>query len=145
MTNATATKTATSKASLKSQAAKIYSRIMGKPTGTRKAVIEALQEKIGLTPGGASTYFANFKNGNWPLEVTTVAKKAETKPATAPKATVAAKPVTKKAAPAKKAAAKPAAKANTKKATAPAKKAAAKKAAPATPAPTTETPAPAAQ
>lgn len=32
---------------------------------TRKEAIAILCEEVGLTPAGASTYYANFKNGTW--------------------------------------------------------------------------------
>ncbi len=46
-------------------ALKIYkSKINGKKL-TRKEAIAVLMEEIGLSAAGASTYYANFKNGKW--------------------------------------------------------------------------------
>lgn len=46
-------------------ALKIYkSKIKGKDL-TRKESIAVLMEEIGLSAAGASTYYANFKNGKW--------------------------------------------------------------------------------
>jgi hypothetical protein len=92
---------------LKTGAIKIFNRVMASKTPTRARVIEQLVEKLGLTPGGASTYYANMKNGlakkagGW--DVTAVAVKAGAVKAKA-------KPVVKAVAVAKpaKAATKPA-------------------------------------
>lgn len=44
---------------------KIYNKkIRGKDL-TRKEAIAVLMEEVGLTQPGASTYYANFKNGKW--------------------------------------------------------------------------------
>lgn len=76
---------------------KIFQRITAKhpdPKQARPRVIKELQAKLGMTPGGASTYYANAKNGKWAIEVKPVAVKA-------------VKPVAKVAKPAVKAVAKP--------------------------------------
>lgn len=111
----------------KDQAAKIYTGILAKKSiaegERRQEFIKQATEKCGLSASGASTYFANFKNGNWSVDAKPVAKTATAKPAPAKKVTASAKPV-----------AKPAAKAAATKApvTKPARKSAAKKATPAT-------------
>ena len=84
----------------KDQSLKIYQRIVTKHPGdkaNRAKVMAELVAKIGMTPGGASTYYANAKNGNWALTAAPVAKPsaAKAKPAikAAPKST--AKPMKK--------------------------------------------------
>ena len=46
-------------------ALKIYNRKIKDKKLTRKEAIAVLMEEIGLTAAGASTYYANFKNGKW--------------------------------------------------------------------------------
>lgn len=80
---------------------KIFQRITAKhpdPKQARPRVIKELQAKLGMTAGGASTYYANAKNGKWAIEVAPV--KAAKPAATAVKAT---KPVAKPAVKAEKA------------------------------------------
>lgn len=45
--------------------------------GTRQKVVAQLQEKVSLSEGGASTYYANMKNGlsGWSINVDNVAAK----------------------------------------------------------------------
>jgi hypothetical protein len=91
----------------KQQAITIYKRVIGtkavqeNPKLARPKVIEQLVSKLGMTNGGASTYYANLKNGNWSVTVT--GAKATTAPVKAVKAAKAGttKPAAKKATPAK--------------------------------------------
>lgn len=61
--------------SRKVQAIKIYNRISARntvPNELRTKVLKELQAKVGMTPGAASTYFANIKNGTWSVNITAV-------------------------------------------------------------------------
>jgi len=73
----------------KLQAIKIYNRVIAKtpdPKVARGKVLAELQAKLAMTAGGASTYYANMKNGNWALDVTPVKAKPAAKPVKAVKA-----------------------------------------------------------
>lgn len=86
--------TKATKETLKVSAIKIFNRVMASKNPSRAKVIAQLVEKIGLTPGGASTYYANMKNGvekkpgGWDVSVSAV----KAKPALKAVKTAAAKP-----------------------------------------------------
>lgn len=44
---------------------RVYSEKIDGKDLTRKEAIAILVEEVGLTPAGASTYYANFKSGKW--------------------------------------------------------------------------------
>lgn len=46
-------------------ALKVYNEHIADKDLTRKEAIAVLVEHVGLTPAGASTYYANFKSGKW--------------------------------------------------------------------------------
>lgn len=103
----------------KDLAAGIYAQIVGNKKidekDRRQEFLKRAVSEAGLSASGASTYFANFKNGNWAFTAKPVTKAATaTKAATKPKAATATKaaPVTKAAAkkPAKPPVTKPASK-----------------------------------
>ncbi len=84
-TTATKAVKAAAKTTQKIAAIKIFNRVMSSKNATRANVIKQLTEKLGLTPGGASTYYANMKNGKegkaggWSLDVSAVKAKPAVK------------------------------------------------------------------
>lgn len=72
----TQTNTTSVKKAKKIAAIKIYNRVMASKNATRANALKQMIEKAGLTPGGASTYYANIKNGvpGWSLAVASATK-----------------------------------------------------------------------
>ena len=69
--------------SRKVQTIKIYNRVAARNTNPdllREKVLKEVQAKIGMSAGGASTYFANIRNGTWSVVLTPVKAVKAVKP-----------------------------------------------------------------
>jgi hypothetical protein len=69
----------------KVESAKIFNRMVTKnpdAKGIRTKVINEMISKLDMTPGAASTYYANFKNGKWDLSLSNVKKTTAASPST---------------------------------------------------------------